>query len=114
MRLNAAGKIDEALTLADEILDEHPGFGEAWFQRAEAMLAAGAYFEAIADCQRTLECETQHFPATLNMAHCYLELGDLPMAIECLQRTLKIHPHLEFARAQMLRLERELREQTDR
>ena len=102
------------MTLADEILDQHPGFGEVWFQRAEALLGAGEYFEAIADCQRALECEIEHFPAALSMAQCYLELGDLPMAIDCLQWTLRIHPHLEFARAQVLRLERELREQTDR
>jgi tetratricopeptide (TPR) repeat protein len=114
MRLNAAGKTTEALALADRILDEHPGFGEAWFQRAEAQWTAGHYFAAIADCQRALECESEHFPAALSMAQCYLELGDLPMAITCLQQTLRIHPHLEIARAQMLRVKRELREQTDR
>lgn len=113
MRLNAAGRLDAAVELVDEILEEHSEFGEAWFQRAEALLADGQFFEAIADCHRVLECEAYHFPAALTMSQCYLEMGDLPMAIDGLQRTLRIHPHLEFARAQVQRLERQMRERTD-
>ena len=114
MRLNAAGQHAEALQLADQILSEHPEFGEVWFQRSEALMANGQYREAIVDCRRALECENCHFYAALGLARCNLELGDLTGAVECLQVTLRIHPHWDFARAQMARLEREMREQTDR
>jgi tetratricopeptide (TPR) repeat protein len=114
VRLNAAAQFSEAGQWAERILEQHAAFGEVWFQHGEAMWGEGDYFEAIADYQRALECEPHHFPAALSMAQCYLELGDLPMAIQSLEQTLNIHPHLEIARTQMLRLERELREQTDR
>lgn len=113
-RLNASGRHVEAIDGADAILVEHPTFGEVWFQRGEAQLAQGRWFEAIADCGRALECETFHFPAAFNLAQAYLELGDLATSIDCLQRALHIYPHWELARVRMTRLERELREQTDR
>ncbi len=114
MRYNAVGQYDEALRIADSILDRHGEFAEVWHQRAEAMAAQGQFYEAIADQQRALESEPYHFLASLGMAQCYLELGELPAAISCLQWTLQIHPTLDYARAQIRRLERDLREQTDR
>jgi tetratricopeptide (TPR) repeat protein len=114
VRLNAAARFAEATECAERILEQHAAFGEVWFQHGEAMWGDEDYVEAIADYQRALECEPHHFPAALSMAQCYLELGDLPMAIQCLEQTLDIYPYLEIARAQILRLERELREQTDR
>jgi tetratricopeptide (TPR) repeat protein len=114
VRLNAAAQFGEALQRAERILDEHAAFGEVWFQHGESLWGEGDYIEAIADYQRALACEPHHFPAALSKAQCYLELGDLPGAIQSLEQTLDIHPHLEVARAQIVRLERELREQTDR
>jgi tetratricopeptide (TPR) repeat protein len=113
MRLNAAGQHGTAIALADRILDQAPDFGQVWFQRAEALSAQGEYFAAIADYRRALACESFHFPAALNMARCYLEVGDPWAAVQGLQQTLRIHPHLEFARDQLSRLRRELREQID-
>jgi tetratricopeptide (TPR) repeat protein len=113
MRLNAAGQYAAAIALADRILEQAPDFGQVWFERAEALLAQGEYFAAIADYRRVLACESFHFPAALSMARCYLELGDPWAALQGLQHTLSIHPHLEFARAQLSRLRRELREQID-
>jgi tetratricopeptide (TPR) repeat protein len=114
MRFIAADRHTAAIELADSILQQSPEFGEAWFQRSEALMAQSQFFAAISGCQRALECEAFHFPAALALAQAYLEIGDLPAAIESLQYALQIHPHLEFARAQLLRLERELRGQADR
>jgi tetratricopeptide (TPR) repeat protein len=114
MRLNAAGQHAPALCLADSVVNEARDLAEAWFQRAEAWLGQGEFDAAIADCRQALASEPYHFPALLAMAQGYLELGDLLAAIDSLQQALRIHPHLEFARAQLARLEREVREQSDR
>jgi tetratricopeptide (TPR) repeat protein len=114
MRFNVSGEHRAAVELADSILERSPDFGEAWFQRSEALLAQSQFLAAIAGCRQALECESLHFPAALGMAQGYLEIGELTAAIDSLHGALQIHPHLEFARAQLLRLERELRGQTDR
>ncbi len=113
MRLNAMGSYADAVKLSDALLGQNPEFGEAWHQRSEALMGVGEVFEAITNNQRALECEPYHFPAALELAQCYLELGDVATAVSCLQWVLQIHPHYELARVQLLRLQRDLREQTD-
>jgi tetratricopeptide (TPR) repeat protein len=115
-RLVAARQWREARELAHQLLAEHPEFAAVWHQRAAIHSANQLWRKAIADHQRALECDPYFFPAALQMAQCYLEMGDLSAAVSCLQWTLQIHPHLDVARSQLLRLQRVLREreQTDR
>jgi tetratricopeptide (TPR) repeat protein len=113
-RYRAARQNEDAARLAAEVLDQAPQFAEAWYQRSEALTSMGFHYEAIADSQRALDCEPYHFPAALLMARNYTELSDFTTAVSCVQWALQIHPHYEFARAQLRRLERRLREQTDR
>lgn len=113
LRLNAMGDHLEALDSADELLASYPTLGEAWRQRAEAQRSLGVFEEAVGSYQQALECEPFHFQAAWDMAECYLELGDAFRAIDCLKYLLQIHPHYELARMQLLRLQRDLREQAD-
>lgn len=114
MRLNRSGQYAQAIELADEILLEHPGFAEAWHQRALAQYSLGELDEAISDSQQALEANPYHFQAAVGLGQCYLERNEPSTAICCFQWALQIHPHLEFARAQVRRLQRELRERLDR
>ena len=114
MRLNRSGQHADAATLTDEILRENPTFAEAWYQRAVARYSLGDLKEAIGDSQQSLETNPYHFHAAVGLGQCYLELSDPSTAICCYQWALQIHPHLEFARAQVRRLERVLRERLDR
>jgi tetratricopeptide (TPR) repeat protein len=113
-RYRAAEQNEDAVRLAAEVLDQAPQFAEVWYQRSQALTSLGCHFEAIADSQRALDCEPYHFPAALLMARNYSELHDFTTAVSCVQWALQIHPHYEFARAQLRQLERRLREQTDR
>jgi tetratricopeptide (TPR) repeat protein len=114
MRLNRSGQFAEAIAATDEILAENPSFSEASHQRALAQYSLGAVKEAIADSQQSLESNPYHFQAAVGLGQCYLELSDPSTALCCYQWALQIHPYLEFARAQVRRLERELRERLDR
>jgi len=113
-RLNLAGQFAAAVEVLDGILIDDPEFGAAWHQRALGIAGMGHEPDAIGDFQRALECEPYHFRAALGLAQCYLDAGDLPAAISCLEWSLQIHPHLDQARAQLRRLQRAQREQSDR
>jgi len=112
-RLNAMGDHLEALDAADDLLASLPTLAEAWRQRAEAQRSLGVLEEAVDSYQQALDCEPFHYQAAWDMAECFLELGDAVRAIDCLRYLLQIHPHYELARMQLLRLQRDLREQAD-
>jgi tetratricopeptide (TPR) repeat protein len=114
IRCNVAGLYADALRQADGLIAGDAEIAEAWYQRGMARAAMGDISESLADYQHALECDPYHFPSALAMAEGYLELSDLPSAIGCLQWTLQIHPYLDYARAQMNRLQRTLRGQADR
>lgn len=113
VRCNAGGHYAEAVLLADALISDQIEFAEVWYQRGAAQASLGLLVESVADYQQALECDPYHFPSALAMAERYLELNDLPAALSCLQWTLQIHPYLDYARAQMNRLQRALG-QTDR
>ena len=85
----------------------------AWYCRAELAARAGWHFDALADSERALNCEPDHYLAAMLIASSYYELGDLPASITSLKRALAIHPHWEIARTQLRYMQRALREQTD-
>lgn len=113
-RQNASGEYDDAIQVCDTLLADHPNQPELWYQRGEALRGCGNLIESVRCYQRAIDCEPYHFHAGLAMADVYLDLGDLPSSIQTLYAVLQVHPHLELARAQVHRLERELREPTDR
>jgi tetratricopeptide (TPR) repeat protein len=113
-RWNRGSQFRAAAALAGEILKENPGFSEVWYQRAFAWYGLGDFDAAIADSQQALEANPYHFHAAVGLGQCYLEREDAATALCCFQWALQIHPDFEFARAQVRRLERELRERSDR
>ena len=114
MRWNRGSQFHEAATLAGEILEENPGFSEVWYQRAFSRYGLSDFDAAIADSQQALEANPYHFHAAVGLGQCYLEREDPATALCCFQWALQIHPCLEFARAQVRRLQRELRKRLDR
>jgi tetratricopeptide (TPR) repeat protein len=113
-RWNRSSQFRDAVALASDILAENPGFSETWYQRAFARYNLSELDGAIADSQQALEANPYHFPAAVGLGQCYLEREDPATALCCFQWALQIHPHLEFARSQIRRLERELRKRLDR
>ena len=65
---------------------------------------------AIRDCHQALEINPYHFTAAAGMGQCYL-LQDNPVAaLEAFRRALRLNPGMEEVRAQVVRLQRSLKE----
>lgn len=111
VRLNSAQRHEEALQMANQLIDRAPWLSEVWNQRAVAFYSTARYHESINDCVQTLELNPYHFGAAAGMGQCYLQLGDRQAALETFRRALRLNPGLEGVRAQVVYLQRTLKEQ---
>jgi tetratricopeptide (TPR) repeat protein len=110
LQRNEAKQFEEAIQLATQLIHESPWIAEAWCQRGTAYFHGGQYEASIRDCHQALEINPYHFTAAAGMGQCYL-LQDNPVAaLESFRRALRLNPGLEEVRAQVVRLQRSLKE----
>ena len=109
MRSIAVGNFDEAVRLANILLEEAPRYAEARNQRAIALFGLKQYEEAIEDSAQALEINPFHFGACVGIGHAYLQLDEPFLAICAFHHALKLNPNLELARLQIARIERKLK-----
>jgi len=88
----------EAITLLDRLIDDYPGYAEAWNQRATMYYMIGNFEASIADCAKVLELEPRHFGALSGRAIMYLQLGKRALALKDMAVAIKIHPFLSEVR----------------
>jgi tetratricopeptide (TPR) repeat protein len=81
-----------ALRDIDVILAAKPDFAEGWNKRATVHYLMGAYQQAIADLDRTLELEPRHFGALSGLGLSNLKLGRDDAAADAFRRLLEIDP----------------------
>ncbi|MEQ8787889.1 MAG: tetratricopeptide repeat protein [Pirellulaceae bacterium] len=110
IRRNTARHYEQAVEIADALIDEAPWFAEAWNQRAIAYFNLNRFAESAGDCHQALELNAYHYAAAVGMAHCYLELNDAFAALDNFRRALRLNPGLEGVRAQVEYLQRSLEE----
>jgi tetratricopeptide (TPR) repeat protein len=101
IRLNRSRDYLAAISEATQLIEESSSFAEAWNQRGIANFYLGRFRDAIQDCTRTLELNPYHYAAAVGMAHCYLELDEARLALECFRRALRINPDLEDVRTRI-------------
>jgi tetratricopeptide (TPR) repeat protein len=111
VKLNSAQRYEEAIQLANLLIDRAPWLSEVWNQRAVAFYSTGRYHESVNDCVQSLELNPYHFGAAAGMGQCYLQLGDRSAALESFRRALRLNPGLEGVRAQVVYLQRTMKEQ---
>lgn len=87
-------KLAEAEALFDRVIDLKPEFAEGWNKRATVRYLRRNFPGSIADCQRTLELNPNHFGAASGQGLCHLSLNEYREAAICFRRALEIHPHL--------------------
>jgi tetratricopeptide (TPR) repeat protein len=110
VRLNDSKRYEEAINLATQLIHESPWIAEAWCQRGMSYYHRGQYEAAIRDCHQALEINPYHFTAAAGMGQCYL-LQDNPVAaLEAFRRALRLNPGMEEVRAQVVRLQRSIKE----
>ena len=106
-----AGKkhFQQAITILDRVVQRYPRYAEGWNRRASVYWQMGDYEKSIADCERTLRLNPNHYGAWQGIGVCRLELGDLAEACRSLRAALKIIPYDEPTRRSLRRCEELLR-----
>jgi tetratricopeptide (TPR) repeat protein len=94
---DAAEKEDfeTALGLLDRLVRDHPKFAEGWNRRASVYWKMGKFDKSIADCERALALNPNHYGAWQGIGVCRVELGDIAEACRCLRAALRITPYDE-------------------
>ena len=111
VRLNQTKQPEEAARLATELIHESPWIAEAWCQRGTAYYHMGEYESSIRDCHQALEINAYHFTAAAGMGQCYLLQENAVAALESFRRALRLNPSMEEVRAQVIRLQRAIKEE---
>ncbi len=98
-------RLDEAIRLADRLIDRSPKFAEAYNQRAIAEFFLGRFDASAADCRRVLEHNPYHIGALGGLAQCEIRLNRRADALKTYRRALKLQPHSEGIREMIALLE---------
>ena len=98
-------RLEEAIRLADRLIDRSPKFAEAYNQRAIAEFFRGRFDASAADCRRVLEYNPYHIGALGGLAQCEIRLNRRGDAIKTLRRSQKLQPHSEGIREMITLLE---------
>lgn len=104
----SAGRLDDALTASNELIDSDPGFAEGWNKRATVYYLMGRYEESVRDIHRTLQLEPRHFGAISGLGLIFLRTGDLYAARDAFRKVLDISPQSANARQSISQVESEL------
>lgn len=87
-------ELAKAEALFSRIIELKPEFAEGWNKRATVRYLRQDFAGSIADCQRTLQLNPNHFGAASGQGLCHLSLSEYREAAICFRRALEIHPHL--------------------
>ncbi len=111
VRLNIAKQHDQAIEMATRLIHESPWIAEAWAQRGAAYYHLCQYEAAIRDCHQALEINPYQFTAAAGMGQCYLRIDNPMAALESFRRALRLNPGMEEVRAQVIQLQRAIRDE---
>ncbi|MFT7595710.1 MAG: tetratricopeptide (TPR) repeat protein [Paracoccaceae bacterium] len=75
------------------LTDHAPDFAEGWHARARAFFEAGLYGPALADLERTLRLNPNHYDAILGLGAILETFEDPQRAYQAYLRAQAIHPH---------------------
>jgi tetratricopeptide (TPR) repeat protein len=88
------GNLSVALAAFDALVEEAPGFSEAWNKRATVYFMMGDYDSSVADIMQTLSLEPRHFGALSGLGMIFVNIGKKDAAIAAFEKALSIHPQL--------------------
>lgn len=103
---------DAAIDHLTALVDHAPGFAEGYNARATAYFQAGLYGPALADIERTLALNPDHFGALMGLAMIFEQLDRPEDALAAYRAVAAIHPHRPNLEDAIGRLERRLGETT--
>lgn len=103
------GDLKEALQILDGLVAKYPHYAEGWNRRGSVLWQMGEFRKSMADCERALRLNPNHYGALQGKGVCLLKLGELPEACRTLRAALKISPHNTSMRESLKRCEELLR-----
>ena len=103
---------ERAAQLSTALAEDAPWIAQAWYYRGLAFLRMEQAEAASRDCHQALEVNAYHFLAASTMGQAYLHLNDSISALDCFRRALRLNPNMEEVRAQVIHLQRSLRDQS--
>ncbi len=86
---------DEVLAGFEALIKKAPHFAEAYNQRAIVWFRAGEHARSVADCEKVLKLNPQHFGAASGMAQCFMKLKKFRAALRTFRRAYRLNPNLE-------------------
>jgi tetratricopeptide (TPR) repeat protein len=89
-----AADFPAAIALLDAIIADHPGYAEAWNQRATVHYLLRDFDRSLTDIDKVLELEPRHFGALAGRAVIYRQQGEDALALKDILAALAIHPFL--------------------
>ncbi len=89
---HAAGKLDEAVALYFQVLEDDPANPEACFYLGVICAGQGKLQEAISLYQKALEVEPDHFQVLSHLANAYRDEGLVEEAVENYRKLMNIDP----------------------
>jgi tetratricopeptide (TPR) repeat protein len=107
MALNADDK-PLALRLLDVCLKLSPNYAEAWNRRASIHFVAQDYIAALADLNRALAIDPNHFKALEGAALTLKEMGRKKLALEGYRRLIAVYPLSADGKRGLQELERDV------
>ena len=107
----AAEKEDykQALTILDRLVAKYPKYAEGWNRRASVYWQMGRLQESIANCERALALNRNHYGAWQGLGVCQLKQGKVAEACHSLRAALKIAPHDPSTRQSLQKCEELIR-----
>jgi tetratricopeptide (TPR) repeat protein len=91
----AFGLLQPALGILDAIVEQAPGWAEAWNKRATVLFLLDLHDRSLADIERTLALEPRHFGALAGRGLILTAKEDYRAALAAFRQALAINPFLK-------------------
>lgn len=108
----AIGDLATALKIFDAVVEKAPNFAEGWNKRATIYYLMGRFQESLADIDRTLELEPQHFGALAGLGLVNIQLDRDEAALDAFERVLKVTPQSPSAKANIEFVKQRIRDKS--
>lgn len=103
---------DAAIEHLTALTDHAPEFAEGWHARATAYYLAERFGPSLADLQRAIALNPQHFGALAGAGRIFAEIGETDAALAAFRAAQAIHPKRPDISEAIERLERDIGGQT--
>lgn len=108
VRAMQQGELETALSLFDGLIDQQPGFAEAWNKRATLHYIRGDITQSMADIEQTLTLEPRHFGALAGLGSIFTRLQQPAAAIRAFEQVLDIYPQSRSSQQNLERLQQQV------